>query len=414
MSLRNLLRELGRNRTISEFIASDEQVVRAHRDSQGSGNLISRQLRALVFVDSRAGRGQAEVVIGNPEDRRAIRPQVESAVARAKAHQGPAWRLTPAAAPARVAVRDFKIDGREDQAVASLFERTESLARSRQVESWVQTRALRCVTSTGFDNRYRATTVGIRARVGRAGDDEQVTRSARRLADLGIKAALDAARRRLSRPAKRTPPGRYRLVVQAQAMGPSPGQSIFAPLVELCDAERFRLGIGRRRLGQIATGEEVTIRSNGTRNYGLYSRPFDDHGAATRQWSLIEDGRLADLALSARAAALLEREANGGVGNLEVRAPRRAMADVIAATDDPVLVVDRASWLDSDPISGALSLGLARGRLIAPSGRVDEVRGGVLGAGADLFAAPVGSLQDAQTPWYRGPAALRLGTVHLT
>ncbi|MBT8493236.1 MAG: hypothetical protein KJO07_09285, partial [Deltaproteobacteria bacterium] len=207
------------------------------------------------------------------------------------------------------------------------------------------------------------------------------------------------------------PAGRYHLVVRSTAFGDSPLDSIFAPLVQLSDPGRYRLGIGRARLGQQVADPSLSLRSDGTRPFARDSRPFASDGSATRRWAIVESGKLSGLALDNHFGALLGRESNGGVGNLELVMAREPMASLIAPDELPVLVIDAAAWRRADPATGALTMAIRAGRVVRSDGATTDVRGGVASTGSELFDRARGSLEDAISSWFAGPAAIHLGVV---
>ena len=407
MSIADLTRALRKHPQVSEFVVREvrEQRVfleKTSSDRRGSRSVYS--LEARIFVDARQGRGESRLRMRDT-GRARIKDALDQSVRRAAANIGPSWKLPAPAAPARVHVAD---DSLFSNPSATLSELATNLDQGVPFQICATTRQLRCVTSAGFDNRYRETTVGLGPPPGLAGTREFRPTSARRVRDLVPKIeARDAS------PRTPVPAGTYDLVVASSAFGEDPRQSIFSPFIELGDAERYRQGLGRIREGQKVVSDGFSLRSDGAIDYAPLSKPFDADGGATRRYPLIESGVLAGLALDARAAGLLGREPNGGIGNLIVETPTVSSAELLTSSGRPILIVDDAAWIRTQ--GGTLSIGIRRARLRHRPKSEQVFAGGVIRTDAlELFARPIGSHRRHDRGWVRGPALLRLGTIEIT
>jgi len=400
MTLDELARALRRHPGVSEFVIREvveqRHYLQRRGPSQHLGEQTESRLSARIFVDTRQGRGEAAMRLGSDALPRHL---LDAAVGRAALNVGPAWTLPAPTAPARVAVADAAVATDPTRALELV---ADTLAGAREATAWAAVADVRCVTSAGFDNRYRETRIGTRARAPHGG---ATASEARRVADLRPH-ALGAGQ-----PAARTEQGEYALVLAASAHSGDPRQSIFAPFLALADADSYRLGRSRiREGGSIEGAEQLSVWSDGTIDFGLHSRPFDDDGCGTRRFPLVDGGTLAGLALDARNAGLLGREPNGGIRNLVITTATASDVELLEARRRPVLVIDSASWIRAEPGSDTLTIGIRSGRVLGTADHERVVTGGIAhGSARSLLARPLGSNDRSDQGWYRGPALLRLG-----
>ncbi len=415
MSLRTLLRELGRHPRVSEYVVNESQsrlVTRGVGRDARRAHELRHHFEVEIFVDGKGGRGRT-MLSAMPAAGSDIRAQIDEATVRAAKNLGPMWRLPSPTAPARVRVADKALLESPAQALEHLGQ---SLARHgkwvHEYESTVVVDRIRCVTSSGVDNSYRATRIGARVVVG-ATRRSQLEVEARRSSELGLERRIEELKDLPS--ASPVPPGSYDLVVEGAGFGTGPRHSIFLALVELANARRYRQGIGRVRLGARVSPEGFSLHSDGARDFGLFARPFDAQGYGTRRFAIVEGGLFVGLALTATEAVPLGQEPNGGMGNLVVQCETASDEVVRAPVKRDVLVVEGVSWVRSDSLAAGLQLAVARGRVISLDGTVTHVAGGVVSAlGYRLFTNPIGTERQRMLPWLQAPEALRLGRIRAT
>ena len=154
----------------------------------------------------------------------------------------------------------------------------------------------------------------------------EVTRAARRLADLALDGALTDAAADLAGLAAATAPtpGRCAVIFRADALLHDGGLGVWQVFADQASAEIERQGLTRYRPATAITAgadqldEPLSITSDGALAFGLASAPLGDDAGAVRRFALIERGTATGLGLSTREAARRGREPNGGVRNLVI------------------------------------------------------------------------------------------------
>jgi hypothetical protein len=335
-------------------------------DSAAGLHRAEHRLRWLVTVhhDAPAGRGSAHVSVD------AASGDAEAAIGEAanlaRASVGAAWLTQPAAAPARVSLEDTTLASREPIAVAGqlVAMATKTTAVSVQARARVLREGVHVTSKQGMHTEWRATHLRMDLVVSAKARSVQVSREARRVADLGVADAIAAAAGDLDQLATAVPlaPGPCTLVLRADAMLHD-GLGVWAAFVSQADAVVERQGLTRYRermpiaeaAGQVA--EPLSVVSDGALEYGLRSAPVGDEGDAVRRFLLVDRGIAAGLALTPREAALRSRDANGGVRNLVV-APG-TWSGRLDASKGRIVEVRRLRSLSLDPYTGDASLELS-------------------------------------------------------
>jgi predicted Zn-dependent protease len=344
-----------------------------------------RELTALLHRDSVTGRGSAAFVVDDAG--RGLDSQVDDALERAAAAMGPAWRMAPAAAAARVTIGDRAFTGEPRRTADQLAGRLEAAAAA--VGATVEAAAADIVrhdvelaTSQGFELSWTVTDVVVRGRVVIGTHGRAVEVAVRRYDDLDL-AGLVAEGRRLAiarAEARPTPAGAWPLVLTPRALLAGGGVGLLEAFAAQADAATERLGLGRYRVGQpLAVGaaaidEPLTIVSDGAAPFGLRSAPVADDGSPVRRFPLVHRGVARGLALDHREAALRRLPPNGGVRNLVVE-PGTAVRDALVAA--PALLVEDFGWIDLDARTGEVLASIALGTLY-DAGRAQPVTGGVV------------------------------------
>lgn len=399
--------------------ATDDTVGWRRRDDDGSraGHQQVERYRAIVHRDVPAGRGSATIDIdGSPGV--PLAELVGDAAERALATIGPAWTSPPPAAPARVAIADPAIGDVDDvaarieRAIAGAAAAAGAALRAAEVE--VVRRTVTLATRGGLDASWPETELVVRADVERGGRRITVRRRARRLDDLDLDAAIDAAVAIDARVAAAapTPTGRIAIAIEAAALLHG-GLGLLAAFVGQADPALERQGLLAARLGQpIVAGaataaEPLTLVSDGTLAYGLASTPVADLGDPVRRFALIEHGLMRGLALDAREAALRRAQANGGVRGLTVPAGGAAADALVAGAG---LLIEALHWLELEPMTGGFRARIALGRLVDGSGGARDVQGGLIrGDALAALALSRRSRELVRTPSYHGPRRWTLG-----
>ncbi len=361
---RELVRALER-RKVSDWVVVERAQELARIDE--ARPLERRELRArialIVHQDLPSGRGSAHLEVAAQEGSAA--DLVDQAVELASAAVARSWKSVAPAAPAKVAMLDealAKADlaGAAAAALGSL-RRPPGAAVSASLE--LLRERVEVQSSAGLTAGWAASHVHATALVAAAGRSLLLARTARRIADLDLAAALAAAAADLAQlaAAGAPAPGRCALVLTADAMLFGEGHGVWAPFAAQADASLERRGLTRYRPGApIAPGadradEPLGIASDGALDFATGSAPIGDEGDAVRRFPLIERGVCVGLGLSAREAARRGREPNGGVRNLVV-APGTWDRTLPARR---TLEVRRLRALSIDPYTGEASLELA-------------------------------------------------------
>jgi predicted Zn-dependent protease len=274
-------------------------------------------------------------------------------------------------------------------------------------------------SSSGLAARWTASHLHADALVAADGRSLAVSRDARRLADLGLDAALAGAAADLAQLAGAGPPapGRCALVLTADAMLHGEDYGVWAPFAAQADAALERRGLTRYRLGApVAPGadrvqEPLGIESDGALDHATRSAPIGEDGDAVRRFPLIERGVCVGLGLSAREAARRGREPNGGVRNLKVSPG--TWDEAVPAGPTRAIEIRRLRELAIDPYTGEATLELALA-IDHRGGARQPFTGGTVYL--DLVAALARARRSARLVRrgaYAGPAAVRIEDAEL-
>lgn len=428
---RALIRELRANASVDEYIVGvrrRQALVRQLAGKREQGRYEGHELSAHVFVDRELGRGQSHFFVPPGAQ---LRPLIQQSALRALGAVGPAWRLRPPSAPARLDLVDMDWAENLSSACDDLWEQFQAHQPSslRLLDGSLQLALVdtRAILSNGFDNHYRSTEVQLAAWVQATGGVPiAMTLRARRQEDLRWQALFEDAERRSlqSSAASANPSGACDLLLLSSAYLPQAKDDfgLWTPLVHQCDANLAATGLARYRVGQEilrapARGDLLSVRSDGTRPFALRSAPFDAEGQAVRRFSVVAGGLAAGQSVGYRDAARQGIEANGGVRNLVIDSGKQGLAELGTPGARPLLVVHSLSDLHTEA-RGTLCLRVAgselRVRDAAGLTQTQVTRGGVLSGNLYTW------LQDARFSseredllWLAGPKAIRFNQLEL-
>jgi len=375
-TLDELVAALGARRAASEWVATWRQRRTGLAISGASAGGALRRvderelLGAVVHTDTGSGRGSARLSLG--PDAQPIVPALDDALERAAGAAGPAWRMTPPAAPARVALADPALEAGAIADVAADVARALGAASAARgvelaaIEAEVVRDVVAVAGSQGLEVRWRATEVAVRAVVTAAGHRRDLAVRARRRADLQLERAVDDARAllELATRVEPTPTGAWPIALRPPALLAGGGHGLLAAIVAQADATAERQGLTRYRAGQpiaagaAASGNPLTLASDGTLPFAPLSAPLADDGEPVRRFTLVDRGVARSVALDHREAALRRLPPNGGVRNLVVSAGSAAEADLLAP---PVLEILDLAWVDLDLRTGDLVAAIGLG-----------------------------------------------------
>jgi predicted Zn-dependent protease len=157
-------------------------------------------------------------------------------------------------------------------------------------------------------------------------------------------------------------PGRYTVILRPAAV------LEMIPGFMVCDAKATDEGrtFQRGMLGKKVCGENITIRSDPARR-DCPASPFLGDGMAARALPWVERGVLVNLATSRYWAKMKGRVATGSPANLIMEGTDRTLEEMIAATDDGILVTRFWYIRDVDPMRCLLT-GMTRDGLFRIEG----------------------------------------------
>ena len=430
-----LARALAKALAVDEFIVGEvrsREATESFYDIGGRSERMHHMLHAQLFVDRKRGRGTATL---RPEPGAPLAAQIQEASTRAFAALGPAWRLPPPAAPARVAVHDGNDGTPRDVARAALEEFRRALPKSLQVITAMLRVAQskhRTILSTGFDNQYLGTDIWLDAVVQtQGGAPVPLTLRARRLAnlDIAMQEAIQRAAQQSSQDAKATPAqaGLVDMVLLHSAYLPQTPSDfgIWTPMVVQAQASRVRAGISTHNRGQPlfhrtsanASGfsDALLMRSEGTKSFALQSAPFAADGQAVRNFSLVENGLATGVAIDHRDAALGAGTANGGVRRLVVKGGSQSNQQIGRPESRPLLFVQSLRSVDTNP-NGQVFLDVASAEMRTRDalGRVVQapVRSALVSGNLRAWLETLRMSEEmADDSWLNGPTLIRINNV---
>jgi hypothetical protein len=426
-----LVKELRDTKSVDEYIVGvrrQQSLVRQLTGKREQAQCEAHELGAHVFVDRELGRGQSHFFVPPGAQ---LRPLIQQSALRALRALGPAWRLRPPSAPARLAMVDTDWAENLFRASDGLWEQFQAHQPSslRLLDGSLQLTLVdtRAILSNGFDNQYRSTELQLEAWVQATGGlPIAVTLRARRQEDLRWQALFEDAERRSlqSSAASANPGGACDLLLLSSAYLPRAEDDfgLWTPLVHQCDANLAASGLARYRVGQEilrqpARGELLSVRSDGTRPFALRSAPFDAEGQAVRRFSVIADGLAAGQSVGYRDAARLGIEGNGGVRNLVIDSGKQGLEELGTPGARPLLVVHSLSDLHAEA-RGTLCLRVADSELrVRDAGGLTQTqatRGGVLSGNLyDWLQDARFSSEREDLLWLEGPKAIRFNQLEL-
>jgi predicted Zn-dependent protease len=333
------------------------------------------------------------------------------------------------AAPARVAIVDEQAFADPIDAVDQVTQELLDAAGAARVALTRFTVSLEAgeveVRTSGlFASHYRYTSLTVTALLapdsGGPGNLARLERRARRPGDLELTIAVDAAatRARDRAAAANLAPGSYDLVLPGEVtIGDDPARyGLWDPLVGQSSATLARQGlsrflVGRQLLPASGDGDPLTLRSDGTIPYGLYSAPFGELGEPVRAFDLLRDGAAAGHPLDLREAALRRVTPNGGVRNLIIDSGPTPAAALRRPVHRPLLELTELAWLDTDPRTGTFVAEIALGVALIDERRQPVTGGALRGNVFDLLSRARRSRERTADAWYHGPAWLRVDDV---
>jgi predicted Zn-dependent protease len=420
---RDLVRALEAHELADWVLLEREQHVAVVDDASGVARSEQRRRWQLtVHHDAPTGRGSAHVSIEAADgDADAT---VRDATTLARASLGPVWVTRPPAAPARVKVADESLASREPldvaQQIARELPRPAPGAGSVQATIQVMRETVSALARQGLRTEWTATEVRGELLVIAGARSLVVERAARRTSDLDLRGAISSAvlDLELLASAGPPPPGPCTLVLRADAMlHGNGGLGVWSTLVAQANAIVERQGLTRYRErtpivpGATSVAHPLVVTSDGALDYGLYSAPISDDGAAVRRFQLVDRGLAAGLGLSPREAALRGRDPNGGVRNLVV-APGAWAGDIVA-TEHRVIEVRRLRDLTLDPYTGEASLEIALGIANGKGARVAFTGGSIRLDMIAALALGARSKSRIRRGPYSGPDALVFDSAEL-
>lgn len=454
------LTRVSKRREIDEFVLREVRHTRhvSTRDALGTATMteLDHALTTTIYRNFRQGRGQASFRLGVDQ-----LDDYENALGAAAIHAssslGPAWSLPPAAAVARVKVFDPPLlDGDPNFHLGRLIEVAEAAAAAERLQ-WarlevsVEIEAIELAASTGFRVGYRASMWTLRGSLGASGEanrEEILEMAGRRVEDLQLADALAIANRRMRLRAQLA-----RTAAGQDVSASSPGSPQAAPplgmggsshtvdlvvpaavlastvaggahgwlsgLVGLASEESLRLGLSAfvpgqpiRDNAQVAT-PPLSLVSDGTLAFGVYSAPCGELGEPVRRFTIIDQGVARETSLSSRLAARRGRTANSGARNLSLSLGDESESALLTPGKRPLLRVHSFALAEVQPRAGSLSIQLDLCEYLR-DGSWLPVGGGSLwidAVGAWLSARRAN--EKVRHSWYEGPTLVRFDAAAL-
>ncbi len=428
--------QIGRiiGKTASDWVVSRERSLatwQAGGASDVSGEAQTLTTRVSLFRDLPRGRGSATFSVADDASAAEIAREAEEAAARAGRGDGPAWRMPPSAAPARVNVLDTELASDARRVLNSLVAQLAKVGSGVSLawfKLWTELVRTEISTSADFSSQFDATRISVEAVLASGSATQRLRRRARRSADLRLSSALSTALARLGdrQTAQPIQPGVYDVILLDDAITADTTSALeigdarapfswFTPIVAQASGAAARQGLSRYQPGQSIFGEEpasgdpLTVSSDGSVARGWSSRPFGEQGEPVRRFDLVRRGMAAGLALDFKEAALRNQSPNGGVRNLVIApgpGPLRAMR---AAAKSPLEIAELA-WLEADGRTGSAVAEISLGYL--GGGRKQPVTGGVIAGNVfEWLARARLSSETIARAWYHGPRAIAISGV---
>jgi predicted Zn-dependent protease len=416
MTIEAIAEAIRRTPAIDEFTLLQEETL-IHGLTYGATPQRRRNSHAAhvarVFVDHNAGRGDALFHIDPDAD---LTRQLEDAARWARASLGPAWRLPPAAAPARVATSDSEWlldpDRALDSAAVDLIALLSSSLSLPKVSLSLRRSTRRVIASTGFDNSETSTRLIVHGTAKASGGAEvplYISAGHKRALQFAMELETAAKRSLATHNAEAVPSGDYDVALDIEAYAPNDSQNagFFEPLVRKSHGGAFERLHARQPVSAASAikGEKLTLESDGTIDHAARSAAFGDSGEPVRRFTLVRDGIAADSALDLRQAALKGTLPNGGVRNLVVGSGTQTAAELLTENSErPLLHVHRVEGWRGDAMLAPIAWATLQSK-----GDSKPVRGGVIVG--DLFqqlAHAYYSKEESSTSYCRGPRVVLL------
>jgi predicted Zn-dependent protease len=418
--------ELRRAPGIDEFsLELIEEDRYEHLYSQSPARYMRRTQRAIadVFVDGQEGRGHASVELKTTE---ALAPQIAAAREMAERAMGPAWRMPPPAAPARVrtSYQAWAADPTEhlDALAAMLIDATASGATVPTARLSLRVASRRVITSGGFDNSTASTTFHLDATLrARGGETVPLRAVAMQPGDVHLQRDVEAALRQSKALTSARPvsTGRFDVALDIDAYAPLEAEDFgfFTPIVEQARGALVSAGLSLYQRGQAiesgeARGDRLSVDSDGTLDFGMRSHSFGEHGQPVRRFPLVKHGRAGELALGLREAALRGALPNGGAGNLVIEGGSKHAEELLQpGADRSLLHIHRvAAW--SSSARGDLETTIDWATLRSREGAAVAIAGGLLADNLfSLLTECYFSRERARRGFCTGPRVIRLQNV---
>lgn len=416
---------------VDEYIISEQRLQSLTHEIGGAQESSRREMRSLsarIFLDRELGRGHSEFSVPAGANLRSL---ISQSAARALGAIGRSWRLRPPSAPARLQLFDSDWAKSPDDSIAQLWEQFQAhkppslhLLKGKLALELTDTRA---IVSNGFDNQYRSTKVQITATVqAKKGAPVQIRLGARHQDGLRWQAIFEDALRRSLQAQGAIPnqSGICDLLLLSSAYHPRGDEDfgLWNAPVHQCHAELASSGLARYQVGQEilrepARGDTLTLRSDGTRDFGWRSAPFDRDGQAVRRFAIVNDGKAAGQSVGYIDAAKQGIDANGGVRDLVIEPGNLSLEELGTPGERPLLLVHHLSDLHAEARGGiCLRIGDSELRLRDAAGatQTKATHGGVLCGNLYRWLEDARfSREQNDLHWLQGPRAIRFNQLQL-